>query len=97
MDKNPKCLKCNTVTTIEKKEETKIVFRCQNCQINIKYKKENGKWIIEGRWRKMSSLGKCPDCGSLLIPFDYEIIVKGKATRFKGVKCSKCKYQDPKK
>lgn len=45
----------------------------------------------------MSSLGKCPDCGSLLIPFDYVVIVKGKSTRFQGVKCSKCKYQDPKK
>lgn len=47
----------------------------------------------------MSSLGNCPKCKSKLIPFDYEIIVKGKATRFVGVKCSndKCKYQDPKK
>ena len=49
MNKNPKCPNCKAVMTIEKKDEDQMIFRCQNCQINIKYKKENGKWIAEGR------------------------------------------------
>lgn len=48
MDKNPKCPNCKAVTTIEKKEETIMIFRCQNCLTSWIYKKKNGKWIADG-------------------------------------------------
>jgi RNase P subunit RPR2 len=45
----------------------------------------------------MSRLVLCKECGNTLIPFNYEIKIKGKIHELQGMKCSSssCDYKFP--